>query len=208
MLRDYDYPIKIIRSQRQTTQFQIAEGQLVIRTDQYTSEKRLAELIEEHRRWIEKKMADCRQRKPVFKLLGQNYDLIVREGTSCSYELKPEGLYCQIRFREDLDWIYDQIYQKNQKVLIEIIKDCLAVFPKKPAEVRIKRLERSFGICRPNRKISISLYVLKYSVSFMRMIVFHELCHLEQMDHSAKFYALLEQYVPDHRQLRKEARNP
>ena len=37
-------------------------------------------------------------------------------------------------------------------------------------------------------------------------IVVHELCHLQEMNHSKRFWALVSQLVPDHLQRRKELR--
>jgi predicted metal-dependent hydrolase len=34
-------------------------------------------------------------------------------------------------------------------------------------------------------------------------VVVHELAHLRYMDHSPRFYALIEQYLPDYRVRRK-----
>ncbi len=38
-------------------------------------------------------------------------------------------------------------------------------------------------------------------------IVVHELCHLKEMNHGPKFWALVAQVIPDHKARRKELKN-
>ena len=36
------------------------------------------------------------------------------------------------------------------------------------------------------------------------MVIVHELCHFRYANHSKEFYALLEKYIPNYREIQKE----
>ncbi len=206
MLKDYDFKVKLIRSSRQTTVLQVVGDTVLVRTNYATSDQRVNELLAKHRSWIRKKLKQPRDEE-IFLLLGKEYQIIKQASDKFGYRFTDDSLICYVSDEKDLLLIYDEIYLSKQERLKSIIAACLAVFPYQPKEIRIKRLKRTFGICHANKKVSINLYVLKYSEPFIRMIIFHELCHLVEMNHSLAFYDLLKEYVPNYKQLRKEANN-
>ena len=60
----------------------------------------------------------------------------------------------------------------------------------RPAGITITGARTRFGSCSSKRRISFSFRLMQYP---------HELAHLRHMNHSAQFYALIEQYMPDYK---------
>ncbi len=200
-----DFKVKVVRSQRRTTALHIVGATVLVRTNFATRDQEITDLLNKHQSWIKKKLNQPKADE-VFLLLGQEYQIEKVASGKYGYSLQPETLTCYVSKEEDLLQIYDEIYLAHQDQLKAIIKHCLERFPDKPKAIYIKRLKSAFGICHKNKKISINLYVLKYSPAFIEMVVYHELCHLSEMNHSTRFYDLLRQYAPNYRQIRKEAR--
>ena len=75
-----------------------------------------------------------------------------------------------------------------------------------PLEVKIKKLKATWGICSSKRKISINLNLMAYSRQAIEYVCLHELCHLKYMNHSKKFWDLVEYYMPDYKLVKKELR--
>lgn len=72
-----------------------------------------------------------------------------------------------------------------------------------PKQIRINQAKTRFGSCSSRGNICFSWRLMEYPPEAVDYVVLHELCHLRFMDHGAKFYALVEQYMPDWRQRRE-----
>lgn len=73
-----------------------------------------------------------------------------------------------------------------------------------PGKVRIKNIKYAWGSCSSNKNITINANLIKYSEEAIRYVVLHELCHLKYMNHSADFWKLVETYMPDYKEVKKE----
>jgi len=98
------------------------------------------------------------------------------------------------------EWLQD----KAQKVLIpwvqEISRDLSLPF----ARVTIRRQKTRWGSCSKQRSINLNRNLLFFPAHLVRYVLVHELCHTRQLDHSRKFWSLLERHEPDARKRRHE----
>ena len=205
MLKSYSFKVKVIRSIRRTTALHVVGDTVLVRTNFATTDQAINECLDKHENWIKKRIK-ANDKEEIFLLLGKEYQITKVASDKYGYKFVKDTLICYCSNEEDLMNIYDEIYLSYQDKLKEIIKNCIDNFEVKPKEIHIKRMKRAFGICHSNKKISINLYVLKYSRQFIEMVVYHELCHLLEMNHSANFYEMLQKHSPNYRQIRKEAR--
>lgn len=63
-----------------------------------------------------------------------------------------------------------------------------------PARWSIGRGDRRLGCCNSRREISISRICIFLSPTLIDYIICHELAHLTEMNHSARFHALCDQF--------------
>ena len=76
-----------------------------------------------------------------------------------------------------------------------------------PSRIYYKPTISRWGQCDiRNRSICISAYVLLLPEWCIEHIVVHELCHLLEPSHNARFHALMDQYFPRWREARRETR--
>ena len=75
-----------------------------------------------------------------------------------------------------------------------------------PKKVTVKDMNASWGRCSSTGNISINYKVVTFSKRHIDYVCMHELAHLVHMDHSAQFWALVEKYIPDWKQLRRGMR--
>ena len=76
-----------------------------------------------------------------------------------------------------------------------------------PTAVRITSAKTRFGSCSPKNRICYSWRVMAYSPKAVDYVIVHELAHILQKNHSAKFYAVVEKYLPDWKERKQELHN-
>lgn len=76
-----------------------------------------------------------------------------------------------------------------------------------PENVRVGLQRSRWGSCSSRDTISLNAKLLFLPSWLARSVVLHELCHLEHLDHSREFYALLERVDPDQARARKALRD-
>lgn len=72
-----------------------------------------------------------------------------------------------------------------------------------PTTVRITSARKRFGSCSGKNGLCFSWRLMQYPPEAIDYVVVHELAHIRHHDHSSAFYALIERYMPDHRERRR-----
>ena len=76
-----------------------------------------------------------------------------------------------------------------------------------PSSVRYKPMISRWGICNvKEHSICYSTYLLLLPEWCVEHVVVHELCHLLEPSHNARFHALMDRYYPRWKEARKETR--
>jgi len=70
----------------------------------------------------------------------------------------------------------------------------------------IKTLKSRWGSCSFHGRITLSSELIKLDPVFTDYVITHELCHLKHHNHGKDFYRLLEEIVPDYKEIRKNLR--
>ena len=75
-----------------------------------------------------------------------------------------------------------------------------------PNKIRIRDIKYAWGSCSTNKNITISYKLIGYSKQAIRYVILHELCHIKYMNHSKDFLNLVETYMPNYKEIKKEFR--
>jgi len=77
----------------------------------------------------------------------------------------------------------------------------------RPSLVYYKAMVSRWGVCNiRNRSICFSAYLLLLPQWCVEHVVVHELCHLLEPSHNARFHALMDKYFPRWKEARRETR--
>lgn len=75
------------------------------------------------------------------------------------------------------------------------------------SQLKFRKMRRRWGSCSSQGVITLNKELLKVDARLVDYVVVHELAHLKHMNHSKQFHALVERYLPNASQLRKELKN-
>ena len=72
-----------------------------------------------------------------------------------------------------------------------------------PTGVKITTARKRYGSCSGKNSLSFSCFLMEKPPAAIDLVVVHELCHIKVRNHGPDFYALLAQYLPDHKERKK-----
>lgn len=114
----------------------------------------------------------------------------------------------QRKTKEDHIELHESEFRQRAKEYLpgrtEYWANIMGVFP---TAVRITSAKTRFGSCSPKNGICYSWRLMAYSNEAIDYVIVHELAHILQKNHSAKFYAVVQQYLPDWKARKKELSN-
>ncbi|MBQ8321649.1 MAG: M48 family metallopeptidase [Clostridia bacterium] len=73
----------------------------------------------------------------------------------------------------------------------------------KYGRITITSAKTRFGSCSSKGNISYSYRLMLYPEAAVDYVVVHELAHLLEMNHSRRFYAIIEKVLPDYKERKK-----
>lgn len=101
-----------------------------------------------------------------------------------------------------------QIYKEKARAVAEDrLRHFNAVYRATWNRVTIKNTKTRWGSCSALRNLNFSYRLVFLPTHLQDYLVVHELCHLFEMNHSAKFWTLVERAVPSYVDARRELKN-
>ena len=143
-------------------------------------------------------------RKKVEAFIEQHSDWIVKARKKTEERLqKRKGFYRQLPLETK---VQKEEALKRLKALVEpMVERYSKEMGVKPSRLYYKPTISRWGQCNiKDRSIYISTYVLLLPDWCVEHVVVHELCHLLEPSHNARFYALMDKYFPRWCEARKE----
>lgn len=203
----------LIRSKRKTFCIQIErDGQVTFRAPLRTSIKQVEGLIEKKRQWITRHLFEWREvymrrnsqqylNGDPFPYLGKSYPLKIVKNQSAPLLLKAGSFCLRSDQRENpkasdaFKLFYQEKGIKQIGERVSYFKDALRV---KVKRIRIVETRTRWASCSSLGNLNFHWKCLMLPGKVLDYIVVHELAHLKEMNHSRRFWKVVEQILPDY----------
>lgn len=71
-----------------------------------------------------------------------------------------------------------------------------------PKKIQLRSYKARWGSCNARGEVQLNWLLIQAPPAVIDYVIIHELCHLQQMNHSANFWQLVEQFAADYREHR------
>jgi len=210
----------LVRSSRKTLALQIKSGgELVVRAPHRTPLREIEDWIFKKQRWIERhqrRFLERAEAAPRYRVgaehvyLGEKYPLRITKGMRHGAELKDGAIYLTLRGEATPAKVERALKAWYIAEAAGVFKDRLrllfppfAARPHHLPEVKIRWMKSRWGSMSRDGIMTLNAKLMLKDVELIDYVIVHELCHMEQMNHGPKFYALMDQMLPGWKKLRK-----
>ena len=101
-------------------------------------------------------------------------------------------------------------YLRYKEAARALVHFCLRLFTARYTfaykKIFIKNLRRNWGSCSELGNLNFNYKIVLLPRRLAEYVVFHELCHLEEFNHSPEFWSLVSREFPEHKTLRTQLR--
>lgn len=205
------------RRPRRTVGLKITADGLVVHAPKRIFEFQLNQILQEKSKWILTKL-QAREANQVEKIewvdgehllyLGQDIQLklVVDNKKKIHFERNELTLHAPQANIHAVCRASVLMWYKKQAILdftrrVEVFAAKLGVAT---PLVAISNAGSRWGSCNSRGQVRLSWRLLQAPPHIINYVICHELAHLKQMNHSAKFYAVLENLFPNHKTAEKE----
>lgn len=102
--------------------------------------------------------------------------------------------------REYMKGFSDEQYQRFFKSLIDKYYPMFEPYGIKYPTLKVRDMKSRWGSCMPSKGvITLNKLLAAVPIECAEYVTVHELCHFFELNHSRKFYAWVEQFMPDWR---------
>jgi len=142
-------------------------------------------------------------------LLGNTITLVTKQDTrSRAVEYMPGFLQLAMPNHNEPSAVEKKVLQWYKKQALTDFSRRLALFATKlgvpTPELFLSNARSRWGSCNSRKEIRLNWRLLQAPPHIINYVVCHELAHLKEMNHSAKFWAVVGSIFPDYKTAEKE----
>ncbi|WP_415898436.1 M48 family metallopeptidase [Neptuniibacter sp. QD48_11] len=213
---------KIIRSaRRKTAAIQVDEKGVSVRVPVWVTDRWVRDWVNKKQDWIARQQAVMAQNLELFCLktekgakfsfLGKEYVLDWCEGGRWDVHIQGDTLLVIMGKRRssskvDSERVEAFLKKWFKEQAVQIISERVSYWAHKMGVqynlLKYKSFKRRWGSCSARGEITLNWRLVFADKNIIDYVVIHELSHLTHLNHSPRFWALVEKYCPDWREKR------
>ena len=200
----------LIRSKRKTMTLYIRNGILEVRAPLWVPNSEIEKFLVSKEKWIIDKLNKSKAQKlqrGAFTLnygsallyRSKEYPLIAKEGNRIGFDSTHFYIPPNLDPKE-IKHACVQIYQRLAKNYIPERTITIAKSMElMPSAIKINSAKTRWGSCSTKKSINFSWRLIMADDETIDYVIIHELAHLIEMNHSPRFWQIVENVLPDYR---------
>jgi predicted metal-dependent hydrolase len=202
----------LVRSRRRTVGLEIRpDATLVVRAPTRAPVWYVESILRQKAGWIAAKLALVRSRASLgprhdfltgeqFPYLGRDWPFVV-----VAFQKQPLTFDAATGFSLDVtafdrgEVVFEEWYRdRARELLADRVRHYAPLMGVAVPRLRITGAERRWGSCSTSGTVSFAWRLVMAPVDVIDYVVVHELAHLQEMNHSRRFWAVVAAVMPDH----------
>lgn len=203
---------KIVRSNRKTIGLHLSkDAKLTIKAPLGVSQKEIESIVEKKRNWIVEKINElkikdinkpiaCYENGAVFYYLGKPKKLIINKDKKTALKIAEECFYLSEYHLPHAAGLFRYFYKEQSRRFFnnrarEISKHTGIDFK----VLKISEAKKRWGSCSSSGNLNISWRLLMAPEYVINYILIHELAHRVELNHSRRFWDIVERIDPNYK---------
>ena len=224
-----NFPITITRKKIKNMYLRVhQDGTVSVSAPKRMSDKAIRDFVDSKSDWIEMQLKKLEERKQqvsetahttepsyvtgeIHYLWGKPCTLLVEETTgrgSVTFVENQQSLLLRVPKNSTIEqrrYLLEEFYRQELKAAVpDLMEHYVGVVGKSPTEWRIRNMKTRWGTCNTKAgRIWLALNLAKKHPKCLEYVIAHELTHLHVPNHSKAFWARMDVYYPQWREVRK-----
>jgi len=204
---------KLTRTRRKTTAIYIRDGFVEVRAPYKKPISEINKFVKLKEKWIAdnlaKKNEQIKQRESFtltygdkVQFLGKLFPIKGKPGDMAGFDvlsfymppdLPPEDImyFCKTTYRKLAERYF---VEKTFDLIDELEMDV------NPSAIKVTNARASWGSCTSGKNINFSWRLVMADEDVIDYVIVHELAHIIEPNHSKRFWAVVESYIPDYKE--------
>ena len=201
---------KIIKSKRRTFSLEVSADGVIVRAPKRATKRDIDCFLRQHHDWLMKKIEKLEAHAERYRAYqycnGENFYYLgskiplhwtdeITRSARFNHQIELPVNY-QDRAFEMLEKAY---IRQARKILLARLNEFSDKMNLEFNRMGITRAVRRWGSCSSERNINFSYRLIMAPQDVIDYVVVHELAHLKEMNHSRRFWSLVELYSPNYK---------
>ena len=202
-----NYNIKIIRKKIKHTYIRVKNGTIIVTTNYLTPKLYINKLIKTNTKEIEKMiLQDLKKQEKDnnFYLFGKKYEIVYQDDISNINIIDNKIITKDLNMlNKYMDLLLKDVFLKHLTIWYNKFEENIPT-----PNLKIRKMKTRWGVCNTkNNNITLNYYLHKYDIECLDYVIVHELSHFIEGNHSKSFWAVVEKYYPNYKEIRKKLRS-
>lgn len=171
----------------------------------------LLKLIEGKETWIRKKLSEIK-RHPAIEvnlndevlLFATIYSIDSLEATPLRIKLEKVKVDSVEKTIQHYNTFYKNTSNEYISPRVEYFSQIMGL---DYTEIKFRKMKSRWGSCSSKKVLTFNTELVKIKKELIDYVIVHELAHLKHMNHSKLFHSLVDKYLPNSKDYRRELRN-